>query len=114
MRALSLTAPQYAVLASLEREPGASNAELARRAFVTAQSMQAMLAPLERRGLIARPPDETHGRIRRTELTEEGRDLLAEAHGIAGVAERAMREAVHPFDPDEIAAMLNRCAERLG
>lgn len=114
MRPLGLTAPQYAVLASLEAEPGASNAELARRAFVTPQTMQTMLAALERAGLVARRPDESHGRIRRATLTGAGRDVLVRAHAVAAAAERTIREAADPLDPDGVAAMLVRCAERLG
>ena len=72
LKEIGLNAPQYAVLASLEDEPGASNARLARRAFVTPQTMQAMLVKLEQSGLIERRPDTEHGRIQRTELTEKG------------------------------------------
>ena len=38
-----LTVPQFAVLTGLDEEPGLSNADLARRAFVTPQSMHAVL-----------------------------------------------------------------------
>ena len=36
-----LTVPQFAVITGLDEEPGLSNADLARRAFVTPQSMHA-------------------------------------------------------------------------
>lgn len=39
LRELGLTMPQYASLTFLRDEPGASNAALARRAFVTPQTM---------------------------------------------------------------------------
>lgn len=39
-------APQYNVLSAIETEPGICNAELARAAFVTAQSMQGIVANL--------------------------------------------------------------------
>lgn len=110
---LGLNAPQYAVLAALETEPGLSNADLARGAFVTPQTMQSMLAKLGRAGLIERHPDETHGRIQRTELTPEGRAALARAHAVAGEAERIAREAVAPDDGDAVAVMLDRVAEAL-
>ena len=110
---LGLNAPQYAVLAALEAEPGLSNADLARGAFVTPQTMQSMLAKLARAGVIQRYPDEVHGRIQRTELTPEGRAALARAHAVAAEAERIAREAVAPDDADAAAAMLDRVAEAL-
>ena len=56
LREIGLTTRQYAPLAFLEVEAGASNAALARRAFVTPQTMQAILVALERAGCIARKP----------------------------------------------------------
>ena len=49
-----LTVTQFAVLTALEEEPGLSNADLARRAFVTPQSMHAVLQELESRQLLVR------------------------------------------------------------
>lgn len=113
LKPLGLSAPQYAVLASLEAEPGASNAALARRAFVTPQTMQGMLVKLERAGLVARAPDADHGRIQRTELTEAGRTALVRAHRIAAEVERAAVQAIAPFDRDETFDMLTRCVDAL-
>ena len=113
LKPLGLNAPQYAVLASLEAEPGLSNADLARRAFVTPQTMQTMLVKLERAGMIERSPDAEHGRIQRTELTATGRDTVMKAHGIAADAERIARSATEGVDPDVATAMLRRVAEAL-
>lgn len=109
LKEIGLNAPQYNVLASLEDEPGASNARLARRAFVTPQTMQAMLVKLEQSGLIERRPDSEHGRIRQTELTEEGRLLLAQAHLAARKSEQLAREAASV----DAVEMLTRVAEAL-
>lgn len=109
LKEIGLNAPQYAVLASLEDEPGASNARLSRRAFVTPQTMQAMLVKLEQSGLIERRPDTEHGRIQRTELTEKGWSSLAQAHLAAQKSERLAREASTP----DAVEMLTRVAEAL-
>ncbi|SHH00195.1 DNA-binding transcriptional regulator, MarR family [Kaistia soli DSM 19436] len=109
LKEIGLNAPQYNVLVSLEAEPGASNARLARRAFVTPQTMQAMLVKLEQSGLIERRPDTEHGRIQRTELTEKGRSSLAQAHLAAQKSERLAREASTP----DAVEMLTRVAEAL-
>src|SRR5271154_552758 len=63
LRPLGLTTAQYAVLCALEREDGASNANLAKAAFVTAQTMHGILTNMERGGLIKRIDDPTHGKI---------------------------------------------------
>jgi DNA-binding MarR family transcriptional regulator len=113
LREIGLTTPQYAVLAFLEVESGASNAALARRAFVTAQTMQAILVALERTGLIVRTPHPEHGRVQMTELTARGRRALEAASGIVADAEERLRNASAPFDPQAVAAMLLRLAEAL-
>jgi DNA-binding MarR family transcriptional regulator len=113
LREIGLTTPQYAVLAFLEVEAGASNAALARRAFVTPQTMQAILAALDRAGLIARTPHPEHGRVQMTELTARGRRALEAASGIVADAEERLRKASAPFDPQAVAAMLLRLAEAL-
>ena len=113
LREIGLTTPQYAVLAFLNVEAGASNAALARRAFVTPQTMQAILVALERAGLIARTPHPEHGRVQMTELTARGRGALEAASGIVADAEERLRNASAPFDPQAVAAMLLRLAEAL-
>ena len=113
LREIGLTTPQYAVLAFLAVEPGASNAALARRAFVTPQTMQAILVALERAGLIARTPHPEHGRVQTTQLTARGRGALEAASGIVADAEERLRNAAAPFDPQAVAAILLRLAEAL-
>jgi DNA-binding MarR family transcriptional regulator len=113
LRDIGLTTPQYAVLAFLEVDAGASNAALARRAFVTPQTMQAILVTLERAGFIARTPHPELGRVQMTELTASGRKVLAAATGIVAEAEARLRNASAPLDPQVVTAMLLRLAETL-
>ena len=113
LQKMGLTTPQYAVLAYLEVEAGASNAALARRAFVTPQTMQAILVALERSGFIARTPHPEHGRVQTTELTALGRGALEAASGIVADAEERLQNASAPSDPQAVAALLLRLAEAL-
>lgn len=113
LRELGLTTPQYAVLTFLTEEPGASNAMLARRSFVTPQTMQSILVGLERAGFIARTPHPEHGRVQRTELTGAGRDVLKAASGIVAEAEAKLRSASAPLEPEQLAALLLRLADAL-
>ena len=46
--------PQYVVLSFLAETPGLANADLARQAFVTPQSMNEVLKQLESTGLVER------------------------------------------------------------
>jgi DNA-binding MarR family transcriptional regulator len=113
LREIGLTTPQYAVLTYLKNEAGASNATLARRAFVTPQTMQGILVALERADLIVRTADPDHGRVQKTELTAAGLDALDAASGIVADAERRLRDASAPEDPKAVAALLLRLAEAL-
>ncbi len=71
-----LTVPQYTLLSVIEHRPGLSNAQLARRSYITAQAMHQVVNGLEDRGLIARRVSPDHGRIQLTELTDDGMALL--------------------------------------
>ena len=111
LQGIGLTTPQYAVLTFLDVEPGASNAALARRAFVTPQTMQAILVTLERSGFIARTPHPEHGRIQTTKLTTTGHRVLAAASAIVADAEVRLRDAAAPLDPHTVTTMLLRLAK---
>ena len=113
LQQIGLTTPQYAVLTFLKVEPGASNAALARRAFVTPQTMQGILVTLERAGFVKRAPHPEHGRVQTTELTARGHDALKVASGIVSKAEMRLRDAAAPLDPQVVAAMLHRFADAL-
>ncbi|WP_195706691.1 MarR family winged helix-turn-helix transcriptional regulator [Paramicrobacterium fandaimingii] len=76
LRELGLSTPQYICLELLSRQPGASNSDLARGAFVTRQTMNTLLRGLQRRGLIERAEQAATGRVLPTKLTESGRQLL--------------------------------------
>ncbi len=67
-----LTLSQNAALARLERTGGATTADLARAEAVKPQSMGAILAALERDGLVARRPHPTDGRQVLFSLTARG------------------------------------------
>ena len=113
LQQIGLTTPQYAVLTFLEVEPGASNAALARRAFVTPQTMQGILVSLERAEFVKRTPHPEHGRIQTTELTASGRAAQKSAAGIVFEVEKRLRDAAAPLDPQTVAAMLRRFADAL-
>ena len=80
MADLGVTPPQFAVLTMLAAYPGHSNADLARVALLTPQTMSLIIANLVRRGALVRRPHAVHGRIQTLELSGIGRRLLADCH----------------------------------
>jgi DNA-binding MarR family transcriptional regulator len=89
-RVAPLTVSQYTALSILRDRSGLSNAQLARRVFVTPQSMNEVIAVLERDDLVRRSPDADHGRIRRIDLTPRGRDELARCDASVDEMEETM------------------------
>jgi DNA-binding MarR family transcriptional regulator len=65
-------------LGHLSREPGISYSELARRAGITAQSMQATLRQLENLGLVERRTEAGRGRTAELYVTAAGHAMLEE------------------------------------
>ena len=113
LRELGLTPAGYAALAVLEQSPRVSSAELARRSFVTAQTMGGVLAGLEREGLVERRAHPQHGRILETGLTEAGRSLVAEAHLRVSAIEELMLDDLGAEERGQMLDLLRRCSASL-
>jgi DNA-binding MarR family transcriptional regulator len=107
------TLSQYAVLSALDEEPGLSNADLARRAFVTPQTMNQVLRELEDKGWVTRHPHPGHARILQADLTQAGRTALRACHRAADVVEEQMLAPLTPSDREQFAATLRACIEAL-
>ena len=108
-----LTVTQFAVLTALHEEPGLSNADLARRAFVTPQSMHAVLQELERLQFVVRRPHPQHQRVLQAELTEAGRRTLKSAEQFSQCYGGA--DAPQAFQPgrSRLASALSSCIDSL-
>lgn len=111
---IGITAPQNAVLLAVSGNPRISNADLARAAFVTPQTMQGILVNLERAGLIARSPHPQHGRVIMTELTAAGQQAVADGAKAADVVERQMLAKMSAEEAKLLCELLKRCAAALG
>ena len=109
---LALSVPDVTTLSVLRGRSGLSNAQLARRALTTPQSMIEVLASLERRGLVVRRADAANARIMRAELTDPGRRLLARADAVVAKLEDELLAAVSPDAREQVrAALLSAMAE---
>ena len=108
-----VTIGQFAALTALAEEPGLSNAELARRAFITPQSMNENLRELEQRAWITRSHHPTHGRIRQTELTAQGHATLQACDAAVTLIEQRMLAELDTDQRHQLAAALRICIAAL-
>ncbi|SLN29700.1 transcriptional regulator SlyA [Pseudooceanicola marinus] len=92
LRETGLTQPQFAALTMLDAYPEHSSADLARIALLTPQTMSTILRNLENAALIRRHPHQEHGRKRRIELTDAGRQVLVRAKRLVYALETDLAE----------------------
>ena len=108
-----LTVPQFAVLTALDEVPGLSNAELARRTFVTPQTMNVVLRELEAQGLLDRHPHPQHRKILRAQLTAAGRRQLGAAGDAVDEVEARMLAGLSAQAQTRLAGALRACIDAL-
>jgi DNA-binding MarR family transcriptional regulator len=114
LRPHGLTVPQYTALSVLRARRGLSNAQLARRALITPQAMNEVIACLEAKGLVARSADPDHGRILRTELTPCGEARLAACDASVSAIEELMLSELGERGRERLLADLAGCMRMLG
>jgi DNA-binding MarR family transcriptional regulator len=112
-RVAPLTVSQYTALSILRDRPGLSNAQLARRVFVTPQSMNEVISVLERDGLVRRTPDADHRRILRIDLTPHGREVLGQCDEAIGEMEEAMVAGLSAGERESLLAGLTSSVRAL-
>jgi DNA-binding MarR family transcriptional regulator len=113
IRVHGITVAQYAALSILAEQPGLSNAQLARRSFMSAQSANQVLQALSEAGLVRRGLDPNHGRISPTELTARGRKVLAACEQVVDEAEQKMLSKLANEQRRRLLAELQACLKTL-
>lgn len=113
LRPLELSVPQYACLELLGQRPGLSNADLARGAFVTRQSMNGVLRGLQDRGLVARPVTAPSGRALPSQLTAAGRRRLQVASAKVRAVEKQMLTSFSTTQEGRLCRDLTACIAAL-
>jgi len=111
---VELSFAQFAALFNLHSDPGVTGARLARRAMVSAQTMNSALHALEHDGYIERRPHPSSRRADSWSLTDLGVEELARARQVGSAIFARM---LADFDATEIAAFedyLRRCITSLG
>lgn len=92
--AYGLTVLQYTTLSVLGRRGALSNAQLARRAYMSPQAMSEVIDALESKGLISRSPHPNHRRVYPATLTAKGKRVLDACEALVDEMEQEMLEGL--------------------
>jgi len=110
-----VTTLQFTTLSVLSRHGAPlSTSQLARRAFMTPQSMSEVIHALERKGLIKRNPHPNHRRTLPATLTAKGRRVLAACEEAASDFEGTMLEGFSDSDREKFLEMIKAAVRNLG
>ena len=114
LRPFELTIAEYTALSLMRRRGGYSNAQLAKRAFVSPQAMHQVITSLEDRGLLERTPSTSHGSVLDTFLTRSGRALLDRCDAAVDIMEESMLTRGPAELRAQTVSLLLECAKHLG
>lgn len=106
LAASGLALRHLSALGHLGREPGLSYSELARRAGITVQSMQATLRQLESMGAVERRTPSGRGRTAELHLTDAGRRMRATGMQVVGAADRRLTAGLPERDASVLGELL--------
>jgi DNA-binding MarR family transcriptional regulator len=112
-RGLELSFAHFAALFGIYCEPGITGAKLARRAMVSAQTMNSALRRLEEEGRIERRPHPDSRRADSWRLTDEGIELLEQAREVSSAVFARMLAPLAPAETAALEDYLRRCIAAL-
>jgi DNA-binding MarR family transcriptional regulator len=114
VRPHDLTTLQYTTLSVLgARGQPLSNAQLARRAYMTPQSMIEVIDALERKGLIRRDTHPNHRRVYPATLTAKGRRVLKACDAAVEEMEEEMLAGLSRDERESLLVWLKMCVRAL-
>jgi len=114
LRPQGLTTLQYTTLSVLgSRGQPLSNAQLARRSYMTPQAMIEVLNALEQKGLIRRDPHPNHRRVYPASITDEGWRVLAACDASVEEMEEEMLVGLDTGQRQTLAEWLKTCVRAL-
>lgn len=110
-----LTALQFTTLSVLNHhDTPLSSAQLARRSFMTAQSMHEVIRCLEQAGLIKRSQHPNHRRKRPAALTKKGRRVVAACEAAIADFEERMLRGFGRAEQAQFLGMIKTAVRNLG
>ena len=110
---IDLSFAHFVALYTLACEPGVAGAELARRGFVTAQTMNTILRRLELDGAIERKPHPKNPRADSWFITNDGQSRMLKAQVVAEVVWSRMFEMLTEREVSQLQQLLERCLNGL-
>ncbi|MGH9590256.1 MAG: MarR family winged helix-turn-helix transcriptional regulator [Terracidiphilus sp.] len=114
LKPLHFVPAEAGILRLLDRSPGISQQDLARRLNMHASRLVAMIDALEGRGLAARETNDKDRRIYCLRLTAAGREALAAIGRVARAHEQAVCEGLSDAERAQMAGLLRKIAARHG
>jgi DNA-binding MarR family transcriptional regulator len=114
LKDVDLNTAKYVVLRLLRERPDLSSAQLARRSFLSPQTMQAMIVNLERLGLVTRRQHPENARVSLTRLTEEGERAELAGREIIDRCSAAMVRDIPAEEQEQFVGLLRRAIEGMG
>jgi len=108
-----LTMAQYIALSLIEVSPQITNAEIARRAFVTPQTMHRIITDIESAGLVVASAAPNNKRELLRSLTERGMELVTYAHHVARAVETEMLRGLSAKDLERFRGFLQTATDNL-
>jgi DNA-binding MarR family transcriptional regulator len=103
---LEMTPPQFTVLTMIKAYPGISNADIARLALLTPQTVGVIITNLDKAGWIIRRPHAVHGRIKQVELSEDGLARFEVARQRVATVENVLSGVLSPTQDAEVRQWL--------
>ncbi|MFC5063839.1 MarR family winged helix-turn-helix transcriptional regulator [Actinomycetospora atypica] len=112
LKAEGMSLRHLSALGHLASSPGLSYSELARRAGITPQSMQATLNALEARGAVERVTEAGRGRTAELRVTAEGDRLRRAARRVVAEVDEGLRAQLGDASTDELTTALRTLLPR--
>lgn len=106
---IDMSFAHLATLYTLQAEPGVTGAELARRSFVTAQTMNTILHRLEKDGDIERRPNPASMRADSWFITRTGEERLERAKVAGAQVWQRMLSTFKAAEVAQLQGLLQRC-----
>lgn len=114
LKHLGLNNAKYVVLRLLNERPDLSSAQLARRSFLSPQTMHSMIVNLEKLGWVDRTLHPENARISLTRLTKEGERIELAGRAVIERWSAAMVQNMSQTEQEQFVALLRMAIEGMG
>jgi len=107
-----ITPIQFTILYFVDYDKGdLSSAQLSRRFSMTPQSMNELVAVLERKKLLKKSVDPAHKRILRLSLTAKGKKLLKDCNAALDLLEESLLQGLTTAETNSLKSLIGKILE---